>query len=89
MVVVDTGIASANRESFFVANLYTVKGEAYEAMANLLDDEQSAEIDGGTSPETPSATRARDARRQAIIAFDRAIAINTELQKALLEERAQ
>lgn len=86
MKVVDEGIANASRESFFVANLHTVKGEVYEAMANLLDD--------ATGPETAEQAearkaRARDSRRSAIMSFDRAISINTELQKALLNESAQ
>lgn len=79
MKMVDEGIASAERRSFFLANLYTVKGEVYEAMANMLDDQ-----------ETEDATQqARAARRQAIEAFDQSIAINAELQKALMREAAQ
>jgi tetratricopeptide (TPR) repeat protein len=78
MKVVDEGIASAERRSFFLANLYTVKGEVYEAMANMLDDEDSED----------AKQQARAARRQAIEAFDQSIAINTELQKALMREAA-
>ena len=76
MTVVDTGIARATRDSFFVANLHTVKGEVYEARANVLDDD----------PSEDAKVRARQARMQAIESFDRSIAINTELQKALMNE---
>ena len=37
MSVVTEGLAQSQRESFFVANLYTVKGEILEAHAALLD----------------------------------------------------
>jgi tetratricopeptide (TPR) repeat protein len=78
MKVVDQGIAGAGRRSFFLANLYTVKGEVFEAMAIMLDDQ-----------ETEKATaQARAARRQAIEAFDQSIAINTALQRALMGEAA-
>lgn len=76
MEVVDQGIAGSVRRSFFVANLYTVKGEVYEAMANTLDEE-----DTDTARE-----QARAARRNAIEAFDQSIAINSELQQALMLE---
>ena len=85
MRVVDDGIASASRESFFVANLHTVKGEVFEAMANLLDEAQESE---DAAQAAARQQRARAARRSAIMSFDRAIAINTELQKALMKERA-
>jgi tetratricopeptide (TPR) repeat protein len=78
MKVVDQGIAGASRRSFFLANLYTVKGEVYEAMANMLDDQETEE----------AREQARAARKQAIEAFDQSIAINTELQKALMGEAA-
>lgn len=77
MSVVDTGIASATRRSFFLANLHTVRGEIYEAMANMLDDDESDE----------ARDKARAARRSAIEAFDKSIEINAELQKALMNER--
>jgi hypothetical protein len=53
MRVVQEGIASSQRESFFVANLYTVKGEIHEARAASLDgqravDEKHAAIDAFT-----------------------------------------
>jgi predicted negative regulator of RcsB-dependent stress response len=44
MKTVDDGIASATRESFFLANLYTVKGEVLEARAaNLEGDAAKAD----------------------------------------------
>lgn len=76
MAVVDQGIKEASRQSFFLANLYTVKGEVYEAMANMLD-EQDTEA---------AKEQARTARRSAIEAFDRSIGINSELQRALMGE---
>jgi tetratricopeptide (TPR) repeat protein len=88
MAVVEAGIAGASRESFFVANLYTVKGEVYEAMANVLDG-PGGDPDAADPNAAGQKARAREARRNAIIAFDRAISINTELQQTLLEERAR
>lgn len=48
MRTVDEGIASSQRESFFLANLYTVQGEIHEARAALpgarADDERRAAI---------------------------------------------
>lgn len=78
MSELDAGLASATRESFFVANLYTVKGEVLEAQAAMA-----------TTPDAgPEAmTRARELRRQAIVAFDKSISINTALQVRLLEDR--
>lgn len=76
MRTVEESIAMSTRRSFFLANLYTVEGEVHEARANLLDDDTSEE----------ARQQARDARKRAIEAFDRSIAINTELQKALLGE---
>lgn len=84
MALVDQSIESAGRQSFFVANLHTVKGEIYEARANLLDDAPAAETEAEAKART---ARARMDRRSAIMAFDRAISINTELQKALMNER--
>jgi tetratricopeptide (TPR) repeat protein len=78
--VVEENIARSTRRSFFLANLYTVKGEVYEARANLLDD------DAADSDDDAAKQRARAARKSAIEAFDRSIAINTELQKALMGE---
>ena len=74
MSVVDQGIGSARRDSFFLANLYTVKGELHQARALLADDSASV------------AQRARNERRSAIEAFDCSIAINTAIQKQLAAE---
>ncbi len=75
MSIVDEGLAAATRESFFVANLYTVKGEVLQAQAELLvSTGQPADGD-----------RAREVRKQAIVAFDKSIAINEALQKQILE----
>jgi len=73
MKAVDEGVASTQRESFFVANLYTVRGEVLEARAATLDAEQKTED-------------AKAARRAAIEAYDRSNQIAEALQKRLLEE---
>jgi hypothetical protein len=69
--VIGEGLATATRDSFFVANLYTVQGEVHQARAELLakdaDKKPQADIE----------------RRAAITAFDRSIAINTVLQQQL------
>lgn len=76
MSEIDAGLARATRESFFVANLYTVKGEVLEAQAVRLDETVPAD-----------ATRSRELRRQAIVAFDKSISINAALQQRLMEDR--
>jgi hypothetical protein len=76
MSVVDEGLTAASRDSFFVANLYTVKGEVLQARAELLT----------STGEPADGERAREVRRQAIIAFDKSIAINEALQKRILGE---
>jgi tetratricopeptide (TPR) repeat protein len=78
LIVIEQGLAEHPQDSFFRANLFTVKGEVHEAQATALDQ-------GGTE-----ATRAaaRDARRAAITAFDESIRINRALQEALLREGA-
>jgi tetratricopeptide (TPR) repeat protein len=68
MRVVEEGLASVSRESFFVANLYTVKGEIHYARANAMD---------GADPKSIVEKRA------AIEALDRSIKINEALQKQL------
>lgn len=72
MSEIDAGLARATRESFFVANLYTVKGEVLEAQAAALPEGEA---------------RARELRIQAIVAYDKSIAINSALQKRLMERR--
>ena len=73
---VDEGLAQSQRESFFVANLYTVQGEIHEARAVAFD---AAGESGKAS--------AVEERHAAIESLDRSIHINERLQKKLLEER--
>ena len=68
-VIVDQGIAASSRPSFFVANLHTVRGEVLEAQAARIEER-----------DRPGAARVR---RQAIEAFDRAIAIEKALMDSL------
>ena len=72
--VVDEGLAATQRQSFFVANLYTVKGDLHDARAQ--------EAVAGND-----AAKATDERHAAIEAYDRSIKINEALQKKLMEER--
>jgi tetratricopeptide (TPR) repeat protein len=74
MRVVDEGIAQSSRKSFFVANLYTVKGEVHDALAT----QAAADND---------AAKAKEQRHLAIEALDKSIAINSEIQKQLMENR--
>lgn len=76
MTVVTEGLAQSQRESFFVANLYTVKGEVHEARASALD---------ATDPANKSRIEAE--HHAAIEAYDRSNSINTTLQKQLMEDR--
>jgi tetratricopeptide (TPR) repeat protein len=73
---IDEGLAQSQRESFFVANLYTVQGEIHEARAATFD----AMGEAGKASAT-------DERRAAIGSYDRSIQINERLQKKLMEER--
>ena len=72
MRTVDEGIAQSPRESFFVANLYTVQGEVHEARALALET-------GGEK------AKAAEERRSAITSYDKSIKINEVLQKKLME----
>jgi hypothetical protein len=74
MRTVDEGLAQSSRESFFVANLYTVQGEIHEARA--------AQLDTGTDK-----AKATEERRAAITSYDKSIQINERLQKKLMEGR--
>ncbi len=76
--IVDEGLADASRESFFVANLYTVKGEVHEAQA-------AAAVALGE----PGAAAAATHRREAIRAFSRSIEINSAIQQRLYEGAGQ
>lgn len=78
LAVIEQGLAEQPQRSFFLANLYTVKGEVHEAQAAALDQAGTEE----------SKAAARDARRAAITAFDESIRINRALQEALLQEGA-
>jgi len=73
---VDEGLAQSQRESFFVANLYTVQGEIHEARAQAFDASGDA-----------NKSAAIDERRRAIASYDRSIQINERLQKKAMEER--
>ncbi|HEY4182350.1 MAG TPA: hypothetical protein VGM90_36205 [Kofleriaceae bacterium] len=73
---VDEGLAAVQRESFFVANLYTVRGEILEAKATNIDAENAGDK-----------TKSADVRRAAIEAYDKSIQINEKLQKQLVEHK--
>ncbi len=73
--VIDAGLSGKPRNSFYLANLYRVRGEVLEARATGL--------------EASDAAAARDLRVKAIEAFDRSIVLNEELLKKLAREPAQ
>lgn len=79
MKVVQTGISNSTRDSFFLANLYTVKGEVHEAKAIGLADSESDDDKAAVRTESKSA----------IEAYDRSIKINGALQQKLMREREQ
>ena len=68
MRVVEEGLAAVTRESFFVANLYTVKGEIHYARASAAGSGDAKSIED---------------KRAAIEALDKSIKINETLQKQL------
>jgi hypothetical protein len=76
MTVVTEGLAQSQRESFFVANLYSVKGEVHQARADALDANDPA-----------NAGRIKDEKRAAIEAYDKSSQISTVIQQRLMEER--
>ena len=76
MTVVTEGLAQSQRESFFVANLYTVKGEVHEARAAALDPADPA-----------NKSRIEDEKHAAIVAYDKSNEINTAIQIRLMEEK--
>jgi len=76
MTTVEEGLAATQRESFFVANLYTVQGEIHEARAALADAQGEA-----------GKPQAIEERRAAIASYDRSIHINEKLQAQLVETR--
>jgi tetratricopeptide (TPR) repeat protein len=77
MRIVQEGIAQSQRQSFFVANLYTVKGEIHEARAALLDGAGDA----------ASKAKAIDEKHAAIEAFSKSNEIDEVIQKKLMEGR--
>ncbi|MDB4959039.1 MAG: hypothetical protein JWO36_6608 [Myxococcales bacterium] len=77
MRVVQEGIVQSQRESFFVANLYTVKGEIHEARAAVLD----------SAPDAASKAKAVDEKHAAIESYAKSNEIDVALQKRLMEDR--
>ena len=73
--VIDEGLAQSQRDSFFVANLYTVQGEIHQARAAAFDADDAHK------------GAAIEERRAAIASYDKSIKINERLQKKLVEER--
>ena len=68
MSLLDEGIAMSTRDSFFLANLHTVRGEVFETMANAAEVNSEA---------------AKQATIDAISAFDASIKINEGLLEKL------
>lgn len=69
MKVLDAGIEGTSRESFFLSNVFTVKGEVHEAMAVTLKDTDEA--------------AAKEQSRLAIVAYSRSIEIDEALKAKL------
>ncbi len=78
MKIVKAGIASAKRDSFFVANLYTVKGQLHEARAKALKD--------STSEDDKKSFKAHSV--QAIKDLTKSNEINEAIQKRLMKGMA-
>ena len=70
---VDGQIKDARRDSFYLSNLHSVRGEILEHQAGALD--RAGQKD-----------RARKVSREALAAFERSIVINKKLQKRLLNK---
>lgn len=66
-------LQGARRDSFYLANLHSVRGEVLERRAERLKGEGKQE-------------QARAAAREAIAAFERSITINKKLQRRLLDK---
>ncbi len=77
MNIVETGIAAATRDSFFLANLHTVRGEVLQAQALALEAT-------GTTDAIKAEVSA--IRRRAIEAFDQSNAIVVPLQERLYQK---
>jgi len=73
MRVVDEGLSHRARDSFFIANLYTVQGEIHEARAAALD----------AAGDAASQARATEEKHAAIESYDTSIQINKKLQQQL------
>jgi tetratricopeptide (TPR) repeat protein len=71
--VVDEGIASAHRDSYFLANLYTVRGEILETSA----------------PNGETEDEAKQRRRDAIEAFETSNEMQLKIMRALAKELGQ
>lgn len=67
----DREISGARRESFYLSNLHSVRGEILQARSKRLDGEGKKE-------------EARASAREALAAFERSIAINKRLQQQQL-----
>ena len=78
IAIATAGIDGASRDSFFVANLLTVRGK--------LQGQRAEAIEAGQVPGTPADVTA--ARRAAIVDLDRSITINLAIQTRLAAERA-
>jgi tetratricopeptide (TPR) repeat protein len=72
--LLDSAVKSTDRESFFLANVHTVRGEILEARAALLEE---------SDPEG-----ARDLKRQAIVEYDRHIQIGNKLLEEIKQKEA-
>ena len=77
MTVVQEGLATKTRDSFFVANLYTVKGEIHEARATLLE----------ATGDAASKAKSSDERHAAIESYAKSNEIDVALQKRMMEDR--
>lgn len=69
----ENGIQTATRDSFYLSNLHSVRGEILEERSQRL--EREGDKNG-----------AKQVAREAIAAFERSIAINKRLQRELLEK---
>ena len=76
LTTLDQGLRSADRDSFFLANLHTVRGEVLQAR-------------GDKETKLGNPDRATAARMDAIRAFNEAIRIDTNLQKRLMRSQEQ
>jgi len=73
MTVANNGLSSSERESFFLANLYTVRGQIWEARALRADE--GGDLEGG-----------KKARKSAIVDLNRSITINSAVLKRIATE---